>query len=166
MTTTFPHREDFNGLSRSYKITRADVALIADVEPATVQGWTQDKKLGFPAAIRNEHSQKVLHYLGEVADWLCETGRIECPSTEGMLNQAGAAEHIGVAVGTVKQWRKRQIFPAPDRVIDRTPYWLVATLDSWEGRPRRGGNNRAPREFRDPGEPSSDQARELQKAGA
>lgn len=164
--TTFPTREDFNGLPLDYLITRADVALIFEVEPGTVQGWTQDEKLGFPDTVRHGPPHRVFHRIGEVLDWGCRTGRIECDETEGLMSQAEAATHLGVATGTVKQWRKRRIFPAPDRTIDRTPYWRQDTLDAWDGRPKRGGNVRSPREFRDPGEPSPEQRRALQKASA
>lgn len=166
MTTTFPTRDDFNGLHPDFLITRADVALIADVEPATVQGWTQDEKLQFPPTVRQGPRHRVFHRIGEVLEWLCDTGRIVCDETENLLTQDQAAAHIGVVAGTVKQWRKRRLFPQPDRIIDRRPYWLPATLDAWEGRPKRGGNNRAPRQFTDPGPPSEAQQRALQKVNA
>lgn len=163
--TTFPHRDDFNGRRRDFLITRPDIALIADVAAVTVQGWVTDRQLDFPPpARRGGPSQRNYYRLGDVLDWLCRTGRIECDEMADMLTQQDVATRLGVAVGTVKQWRRRDIFPDPDLTIDRTPYWKPATVDSWTGRPQRGGNTRAPRTFTPPRPPSAARRREIEKA--
>ena len=164
MTTTFPNRDDFLGLHPGFLITRADVALIADVEPSTVTCWARDKHLQFPETIRGA-GHRVHHRLGDVVDWLCSTGRIECDAMADMLTQDQVATRLGVTVGTVKEWRKRRIFPAPDRTIDRRPYWTPDTVDSWDGRPKRGGNTRPPRTFTPP-TASPEQRRAVERASA
>jgi hypothetical protein len=50
---------------------------------------------------------------------------------------ADVAEHLGVAVGTVRSYAARGQMPPPDGVLGRTPWWWAATIRGWQ-RPGRG----------------------------
>lgn len=69
------------------------------------------------------------------------------------LNNASAAAHLGIAVGTWTSLRSRGYGPDPDGRLGRSPYWYAATLDDWKTtRPGRGnhraGADRAPGSIR------------------
>ena len=125
-------RETFDNLPANTLISRGDIAHIAGVTLATVQGWAQDHAdNGFPETRRVPGRHYAFHRLGEVVEWLCTTGRSECGLTDGMVNLAGVAERFKVSDAAVKQWRHRGHFPAPDLVVARSPYWKLETLEAF-----------------------------------
>ena len=74
--TTIRRRSDFEGKPSGTPITRLDIAVIADVQPRTVQAWAQ-KAADFPEKIQQGRQALALHRLGDVVEWLCRTGRLE-----------------------------------------------------------------------------------------
>lgn len=54
------------------------------------------------------------------------------------LSRGEIAEHLGVTLGTVKQYAS---FPEPDVIVGRNQGWAVETIDRWQaerrGRPER-----------------------------
>lgn len=41
------------------------------------------------------------------------------------------AERLGVAAGTVHQWRKRGLLPDPEFTVSRMPAWWWPTIEAW-----------------------------------
>ena len=65
-----------------------------------------------------------------------------------MLTVADVAARLGVKPRTVEAYRHHPQygFPEPDGRLGRTPWWLPATIDTWqEGRPGQGRGGGRPR---------------------
>ena len=58
------------------------------------------------------------------------TGGPTQPVATEWLGIAGAAQHLGVSIHTVKAWRKRDRF-APAVRLGRLPRWRREDLDGW-----------------------------------
>jgi hypothetical protein len=57
-------------------------------------------------------------------------------TSETFLSVPEAAQHVGLAVDTVRKYMVKGLFPAPDAVIGATQAnvargWRVETLDHW-----------------------------------
>lgn len=57
---------------------------------------------------------------------------------------ADVAEHLGVAVGTVRSYAARGQMPPPDGVVGRTPWWEPARVREWAAA-RPGSGRHGPR---------------------
>lgn len=56
-----------------------------------------------------------------------------------MLTTEDVANMVGVKVNTIRQYRLRGVFPAPDGHVGRTPWWKPETVTAWQATRRPGG---------------------------
>ena len=62
---------------------------------------------------------------------------------ETLLDSAGVANLLGIAVASVARYRTRGNLPAPDVMLGRSPGWWPATILTWQAsRPGRTGRPR------------------------
>jgi predicted DNA-binding transcriptional regulator AlpA len=60
-----------------------------------------------------------------------------------LLDSAGVANLLGIAVGSVARYRTRGTLPPPDVMLGRSPGWRPATILVWQAtRPGRTGRPR------------------------
>ncbi|MDA8332281.1 MAG: hypothetical protein M0027_13995 [Candidatus Dormibacteraeota bacterium] len=52
-------------------------------------------------------------------------------SVDEPLSTLEIAERLGIQPGTLHSWRQRGVFPAPDRVLSKTPIWFTSTVEAW-----------------------------------
>lgn len=81
----------------------------------------------------------MFHRYGEVMDWLCRTGRMDCGWDEGYMNLTAVAIYLEVKPVTVNLWRRTRAFPLPDKYLHLTPLWRPESVDAWPGRPSSAG---------------------------
>lgn len=125
-------RTSFANLAPDDVITREDISVLADVRPTTVTLWARDEGFPLPAMTRGRIT---FYRFDAVLDWLCATGRLDCPD-DGLLDVSAVAERMGVKLPTLRAWRWLGLFPEPDVRRGRTPYWFDATVRSVTDIPR------------------------------
>ena len=62
------------------------------------------------------------------------------------LTVQDVASHLGLALDTVRNYRKQGRLPSPDGTLGNRPWWWQSTIDQWQAtRPGRGVGGGRPR---------------------
>lgn len=73
-------------------------------------------------------------------------GGMDMPDRQ--LTVHDVAAHLGLALDTVRNYRKQGRLPAPDGMLGNRPWWWQGTIDQWQAsRPGRGVGGGRPRKI-------------------
>lgn len=133
--------QELKGLNDDDLVTREEIGVLAELtrregkKHETVNLWIYRYRPGgikptFPPSTIEGDSFAAKHRLGNIREWLVETGRL--PDTTGLLmSKTEVCDLLGIMPETLKSWIWRDIFPRADSRQGRFARWKRTTVETW-----------------------------------